>query len=590
MRNSPLLLGLIAFVPAFAPLPENTRGLASAPEGRASAETFRDFDVVIAGGTTAAFAAAVSSAESGARTALIEPTDWVGGQLTASGVPAVDEAWHKITDPRTKQVLNVSAIARKPQNMTPNFRAMLDATGNPGGGWVSNYCFQPRDFLDQHLLPLEMKLKDRLVVFRDTVIKSVEADPKTGSIKSITAIKRTPRPGVAWNGYDRRLSEDLADWYSPAESPRFQKTSLTFVADPRPGHETIFLDATEWGEVLVLAEAPYLQGVEDVDGGREGNDTCGQATVIDIVERLHAQPTEEPPGPVGVDKLGFGNYKKFPDAWDRIWTYRRIRGKGSKAAVGDICLQNWGYSGRDNEGGNDYPFGYLFKSKAETAAERADWKGGIDLKVLAAAEQRALAWHYWFKANVPAPFVPEQVTLDRGVLGTGTGLAKMPYIRDTRRSIGLDGFILKVDDLGGDPSKLTGKRFRDRVALGAYPADIHPVLTCEFPRYVYSGHETLPFCIPFRALTNERYGNLLVAGKTMAQSFLANAATRLHPIEWSTGTAAGVSAAAMSKNGWNARQALEHIAELQALIKEKTPIDWSINGETYPKSGEETPF
>ena len=28
--------------------------------------------------------------------------------------------------------------------MTPNFRAMLDATGNPGGGWVSNYCFQPK--------------------------------------------------------------------------------------------------------------------------------------------------------------------------------------------------------------------------------------------------------------------------------------------------------------------------------------------------------------------------------------------------------------------------------------------------------------
>ena len=66
----------------------------------AEAEVLRDFDVVIAGGTTAAFAAAVASAESGARTALIEPTDWVGGQLTASAVPAVDEAWHKVTDPQ----------------------------------------------------------------------------------------------------------------------------------------------------------------------------------------------------------------------------------------------------------------------------------------------------------------------------------------------------------------------------------------------------------------------------------------------------------------------------------------------------------
>jgi hypothetical protein len=556
-----------------------------APEVR----RFADFDVVIAGGTTAAFASAVASAESGARTALIEPTDWVGGQLTASAVPAVDEAWHKVTDPKTGEVYNVSAIARERENMTPNFRAMLDATGNPGGGWVSNYCFQPRDFLEAHLLPLEARLNDRLVVFRETVVKSVEADPKSGRIKSITAIRRDPRPGVGWGGYDRRLSEDLADWYSPADSDRFRKLVMTFEADTRPGHSTIFLDETEWGEVLALADAPYLQGVEFVDGGREGDDTCGQATVFGIVERLNAQPVAEAPGPAGVEKLGFGPYKKFADAWDRIWTYRRIKGKGSKPAVGDLCLQNWGYSALDGEGGNDYPFGYPFRSKAATLAERGDWKGGVDLAVLAAAEARALAWHDWFKAHVPPPFVPAQVTLDRGVLGTGTGLAKMPYIRDTRRSIGLDGFILKVADLCGDPSNRTGKRFRDRVALGAYAADIHPVVNCRFPAHVDAVHETLPFCIPFRALTNERYGNLLVAGKTMAQGFLANSATRLHPIEWSTGTAAGVVAAAMSKNDWDARRAFEHVADLQALIRRKTPIDWTIDGVTYPKEREETP-
>ena len=328
-----------------------------------------------------------------------------------------------------------------------------------------------------------------------------------------------------------------------------------------------------------------------MDGGRDGNDTCGQATVIDFAERINTDPTDEPPGPEGVERLGYGSYKKFDDAWDRIWTYRRLKGQGKKAAVGDLSLQNWGYSGRDNEGGNDYPFGYLFKSRTAAAAERADWQGGIDLGVLAAAERRALGWHYWFKAHVPKPFVPGQVTLAREVLGTGTGLAKMPYIRDTRRSIGLDGFILKVADLGGEPSHLTGKRFRDRVALGAYPADIHPVTDLRVPAYTSTtASETPPFCIPFRALTNERYGNLLVAGKTMAQSFLANAATRLHPIEWSTGTAAGVAAAAMNKNGWDTRAAFEKIAEIQELVREKTPIDWNINGETYPKEGERTEF
>ncbi|HEX5102742.1 MAG TPA: FAD-dependent oxidoreductase, partial [Pirellulaceae bacterium] len=54
-------------------------------------------------------------------------------------------------------------------------------------------------------------------------------------------------------------------------------------------------------------------------------------------------------------------------------------------------------------------------------------------------------------------------------------------------------------------------------------------------------------------------GNLLVAGKTMAQTFLANSATRLHPIDWSTGTAAAHTA----RKGWTTRQLLEHVSELQ---------------------------
>ncbi len=558
--------------------------------GHAQAPPGAGFDVVIAGGSTAAFAAAVAAAESGARTALIEPTDWVGGQLTASAVPAVDEAWHKVIDPATREVYNVAAIARRRENMTPNFRRMLDATGNPGGGWVSQYCFLPRDFLDGHLLPLAQQQGDKLTIYRDTVVKSVSVDPATGRIDSLTAIQRTPRPGLAAHGYDRPLSEDLADWYSPTPSDRFAKSVLTFEATRVPGRATVFIDATEWGEVLALSGFAYLQGADTVDGGRTGNDTCGQSIVVDIVERINAEPTPEPAGPTDVAGLGYGSYRKFPDAWDRIWTYRRLRGRGPKAQVGDLCLQNWGYSARDGEGGNDYPFGYLFLAREVTAAQRGDWQGGVNREVLAGAERRALGWHAWFKAHAPAPITPEQVTLDREALGTSTGLAKMPYIRDTRRSIGLDGFILQVADLGGPIRQKTGKRFRDRVALGAYGVDIHGLTTCDASPGMGGGHETLPFCIPFRALTHERLTNFLVAGKTMAQSYLSNAATRLHPIEWSTGTAAGVAAAAMSRQGWTSRQAFDHIADLQPLIEAKTPIRWTIDGQAYPAPGEATPL
>ncbi|MFM1902820.1 MAG: hypothetical protein RLZZ440_720, partial [Planctomycetota bacterium] len=223
----------------------------------------------------------------------------------------------------------------------------------------------------------------------------------------------------------------------------------------------------------------------------------------------------------------------------------------------------------------------LFLPRAEAELQRSDWQGGIDLEALAGAEDRAYGWHQWFRRQAPDGIDPACIALCPAALGTGHGLAKLPYIRDTRRAIGLDGFVLRFADLTGSAGAKTGTVFPDRIALGAYPADVHPISGCTMPAYVVAAHDTLPFCIPFRALTHRELGNLLVAGKTMAQSFLANSATRLHPIEWSTGTAAGVAAAHMAATGRDSREALAAIEELQSLVRAKTPIDW-----TLPASGQ----
>lgn len=537
--------------------------------------TLDEFDVVIAGGSTAAFAAALAAAESGVRTALLEPTDWIGGQLTSSGVPAVDEAWHTVRSKSPQEAsLNVARIARDPANITPNFLAALKAIDEPGDCWVSRFCFCPDSFLKRQLLPLERQAGERLTVFLNTVVKSVELNGERTRIVSLTAIERTPKPRLAAKGYDRLPSQDLPDWYSPEPSPRFDKRTLQFQAAGSPTERApVFIDATEWGELLALADAPYLQGVEGEDGGTAGDDTCGQATVYCFVEEFCEIPTDEKTCDFGIGDLGLGQYRDRPDAWQKIWTYRRIRGDGPPAP-GDLCLQNWGYSVKLREGGNDYPFGYLFKPRSATIAERDDWQGGVDLQVMAQAEQRALAWHHWFKHHSPDGINPRQIRLNSDVLGTSHGLAKLPYIRDTRRSIGLDGFVLKFADLTGPASAKTGTKFDDRIALGAYPADIHGLAGCDYPTYIDAAHDTLPFYIPFRALTNERVGNLLVAGKTMAQSFLANSATRLHPIEWSTGTAAGVVAASMARNNRDSRAAYQSIETIQQQVQTMTPIDW----------------
>lgn len=539
-------------------------------------DTLDQYDVVICGGSTAALAAAFTAAEEGASVALLEPTDWIGGQFTASGVPAVDEAWHRITDPTSGEVLlDVARIARDPRNMTPFLRDALAQIGNPGRGWVSRYCFPPRQILDEAFLPREARLSGRLKVYRNTVIKSAEVDQKTGKVIAITAIQRSPRPGVPLAGYDRRLSEDLADWYSPKPSQRFDKQQLRFAS--AGDDDVIFIDATEWGELLALSQAPYLVAAESAERDEPSDRLCGQATTFGFVVRYNSSPAPEHPNYPTVPHLGFGSYRDKPDAWSRVWTYRRVYAVGDEPQSGDLSLQNWGYDPKTEESGNDYPYGYLLLSKENTEAQLGDWRGGVDLDTIAAAEKQAFAWHDWFRHASPPEMDPDCFTIDGEVLGTGHGLSKIPYVRDTRRSIAIDGFKIEFDDLCGPPAQRTGTRFADRVAIGAYAADIHPLSGCSYPAAEAADEPTLPYYIPYRALTNERYNNLMVAGKTMAQTFVANSAIRLHPPEWASGCAAGAAAAYLAKHELTVHEGLGSIEHIQAIVRKHTPIEWSLD-------------
>jgi len=531
-------------------------------------------DVIIAGGSTAAIAAAVASADVGARTCLVEPTEWIGGQLTASGVSAVDWAWHKVG------ALDVGAADKAAVNVTPSFFAMMEATGNPGGCWVRKNCYEPKSLLSGPLGALAGRYVSagQLVVLKNTVVKRVVMGG--GNITRLVAVQRTPRAGVAWGGYDRLPSQDLADWYDERASARYDKQVIELASGyDRPA---VFIDATDWGELLALAGASYVQGVESSEGATAADETCGQSIVFPFVEKLNAAPVADlrVPDATAQSKafysLSLAPGESAASKWDKVFRYRRIRGSAATAQAGDLSLQNW-------NPGNDYPFGYLFLNKSATASQRSDWRGGVDLAVMAGAERHAFGWHTYLKEQGGA--AGGRLTLDTSVLGTGHGLAKLPYIRDGRRSVGLDGFMLTSRDLRGPASQVTGTAFADRVAIGAYAMDIHGLAGCRYPSYVAeAGHETLPFFIPFRALTNRDVGNLLVAGKTMAQSFLANAATRLQPIEWSSGTAAGAAAAHMARWGLSSRGALGAIVDIQAVVKARTPIDWTIEGKRYPRS------
>ena len=55
-----------------------------------SCDDSSEFDVVIVGGGAGGTSAAIQSARNGAKTLLIEETEWLGGMLTSAGVSAID--------------------------------------------------------------------------------------------------------------------------------------------------------------------------------------------------------------------------------------------------------------------------------------------------------------------------------------------------------------------------------------------------------------------------------------------------------------------------------------------------------------------
>ena len=541
----------------------------------ASARVIDDCQILIVGGSTSALGAAISAAKIlHSRTCLLEPTDWTGGQLTSELLSAPDFAFHSVTDKDTNFTLDVGSIDRQLNNQNALFREMLDTLGDTGHCWVSPECSLPDQFHSRVVKPFV----DQIRLFSNTVIKRVIKSENGRRILQVDAVQRTANPSST--NKCRFLSEELPDWYSTDDSPWFNKSQLSFT------NLSFVIEGTSWGEVLVLANASYLQGaMEQFDGDTSGagNPFCGQSFTFDFLEQLHDTPVDEPVNPLP-EPMGGGNYSLDGFTWERIWTYRRVNTTPASdypVAVNDITIQNWGR-------GNDYRRDFFFLSLDDAKRQRDtnQWQGGVNLKTIEEAERQAYGYHYWFRNQAPPQWTNRTVLL-RSMSSAGTchGLAKMPYLRESRRSIGIDNFLMNISTITGHARDLHGHIFDDRVCLGAYNVDIHSMSQCQYPAYVYEYYPILPYFVPLRALTNRDIDNLFVIGKTMAQTFLVNSATRLHPVEFSVGQAAGVASAyATLSDVDNVADLLreEHLGRLQSLIKAFTPLSWNIDGTRYP--------
>lgn len=533
-------------------------------------------DVLIAGGSLASFAAAVTAANASSAPSVcfLEITDWPGGQLTASGVPAVDFG---DVNGRDEGVNIARAFASWLWGRT------MPGSKNPGSCWVSLKCFPAPTAIEGLIMPL-LKALPNLRVFMRTAVQSASRDA-SGRVVAITAVRRNPTNGTT--GWEALLSETVEDWYSSTPSARFSKELLTLPVSPGG----VVIEATEFGDVLATgAGLPLAQGIEAPFENSTASQTyCGQAITIPF-SVLYSKDPAPSPDPVPAGSAEGAPWGSQGLSWHRVWTYRRSVSPPNtsidEVRVGDISCQNVG-------GGNDldnaYPF--LPTNSAEFVRQTSApglWRGGLNLTALSMAEQRAFAYYHWYISSPNASkgtaghlsMAPEQ-------MGTSSGLSKMPYLRDARRAAaGVDGFRLDYAGLStADPRNVSyAQRWPDTIALGNYfYADIHRMTAqaCPLPPYLTnaSGSKILPYFIPFRALTVDGAPNLLVAGKSMAQTFWASAGTRLHPEEFNTGVSAGAAAAWMfAENIASTADALARVGELQALLasdKVGQPLWWA---------------
>ncbi len=512
----------------------------------------RRADVLIIGGGLGGCAAALAALALGKRVVITEETDWIGGQLTAQAVPPDEHPWIEergCTASYRRLREGIRSYYRRNYPLTDHARA--DPHLNPGQGWVSKLCHEPRV---AHAVLLEQLAQYRA---------------------------------------DRQL--EILVHHRPVRVERDGDRVLAVALQSSRGHEVVaqapfILDATELGELLELGGVEHVIGSESQDETGEPHALPGPPQPMDqqaiswcfAIDYLPGEdhtidPPEEYdfwrsykadfwPGPqfgwVDLDPETlrprdvpiFDGPPERRDARD-FWHYRRIFWQGHYPTGryrSDVSLVNWPHI--------DYWLGPIVGVSAEERERH-----------LHGAHQLALSFLYWMQTESPR--------LDGGtgypglrlrgdIVGSGDGLAKHVYVRESRRI--RSEFTVLEQHVGVEARRgqAGAEPFADSVGIGSYRIDLHPSTA---PR-TYVDVSSYPFQIPLGALIPVRVENLLPACKNLGVTHITNGCYRLHPVEWNIGEVSGALAAYCLDNGLaptQVRNTPSRLADFQRLLTER---------------------
>lgn len=452
-------------------------------QGRQSRET----DVVIYGGGAGGLCAAVQAARLGAEVTVLEPSPWIGGMLTAAGVSALDG---------NKHGAGGGLVQRFRQALADHYGS-IDALHT---GWVSLYCYEPK--VGHRILEGWVAAQDRLTVHRGVEAVGYE---RIG--------RRVRRIGVAPT--NTKLEP----------SCREAERSVTC---------RVFIDATEYGDGLALADIPYHLGRESRDmlgepaAPPEPDDEIQDPTYCaTLVKEPGAAPLPSTPTERALwDDFQCSVKADCPIAdedrlnhdlheWESFIEYA--------ALPNDKSLLNWPFHA------NDYPVTRRFYEDRFVRHRR-----------LRDARRHTLQYVKYVQTELDHP--EWQIASDE--YPTDDHLPPIPYVRESRR-LANDRMMTQQDVVpeGDNPRAPT---IDDPIAVGDYFLDHHHAKAHLLPgcRLTEDYPDNAPFQVPPSVFFPGRDDPSFLAGeKSIAVSHIVNGCTRLQPVVMLMGQASGAYAA-----------------------------------------------
>jgi hypothetical protein len=538
-------------------------------------------DLLIIGGGTGGCAAALAACRAGKRVTMTDPYDWIGGQLTSQAVPPDENRWIETHGGTRSYLAFRQGVRRTYQAHYPlTATARHDPHLNPGGGFVSRLCAEPKvahTVLRQMLAPYESQGLLRILHHVEPVAAGVEGD----RVRAVTLRSLRGAPDLTLTAPYILDATELGDllpltgceYVTGAES---QHETGEMHAAPEPAPENI--QAYTW--CFAMGHDPTPGADHTIDRPAQYDhwrDYVPQMTPewpdklftwIDYAPhnphpRHHFLFRDEYDPDAGRDGISYFAYRQIVDP--RLWD--------ADPAPHPVTIVNWAM--------NDYAAANLM---SDDPAERRR----------AIEESRALsrAFLYWLQTESPNFTTGGQgypgLYLRGDVVGTHDGLAQAPYIRESRRIRAR--FTVTEQHVGtlartgldfhwGDPldDRLIGARaepFADSVGIGHYRIDLHPATGGDNSIDI----SALPFQIPLGALIPVRLRNLLPACKNIGVTHITNGCYRLHPVEWNIGESAGALAAFCLDRGVEPAQVHETpdlLADYQATLEAQgIPLSW----------------